>query len=443
MSALRFLTGDPAYYNLMRFGPLTSSSANALFPLANLGDGDPGKMFRFGTAAGDQWLQVDADMLPTGKFDSWSGGAPVGWTKTTTGTGAVTQDSVVRDGASGSSAKLNNGASGTAKISALKTVRAGAKVMFDVRIRNDAATNPSAKLYIQNKTTGLWLKPHPSGGSNPDIWQSLKVEWCSIVGTAGGFAYFGGGIASAGAGSGLFQIEDFLACGGRDTVQLEFTCESVGGAGDVWFDTLNLYPGYDFVSVHGHNAEGIWTTGGPLLVRARRSFDGAAFVTDATLTPLLPSFYTILPETVYGRFFRLDYLGTPNAPVWFGEVVFGQLETALRSNNYGWSTKYIFDQLRFATQGHVQTFKHAQLERRALQLAFQLGALAEFQQMRDQWARRSFGGHYPMVVVPDDSDASMVIHGRVSEEWDVVKHFLATWESDIIVEESGFPSVTA
>lgn len=416
--ALRFVTGDPAYYNVLARGVLTSSSADALFALVNVKDGDPAKPFKFATAGADLWLKIDTSMLVGSNMDFWSIGVPIGWTKSTSGSGTVTEDTVIK--VTGSSAKFfNPGAGNLAKLAQDVTVRAGQRLSLVAKLR--AELGAEGRIQIQNKATGKWL-------NSIGQWQSGSSIFASIMDNTGGVFV---------TQTVTFRVEDFLTVGAETcTLAIALDNNWVGLAGDeLWYDDVYLYPGIEFVSVHGHNLNPVTS----LLVQT--SDDDSAYSTLATLTPRGPSFYGTW-ATTYKRYWRLPYVGTPPATVYYGEVVLGQLDTALRAHLYGWPTRYIFDQVRMETDtGNVQSFKQALLERRAVKLEFQLGAQAQFEQLRDEWARRSFGGLYPMIVVPDDSDASLVIQGRMLDEWEATKHFLTVWGTDVVIAESGFPTV--
>lgn len=416
MSALRFIAGNPAYYNVLARGVLSSSSADALYPLANVKDGDPAKPFMFAATGADLWVKVDTSLLVGSNFDLWSAGSPVGWSKILSGAGTVTQDAVIM--VSGSSAALNQPAGvDIASVFQDVTVRAGDWHKFDAFVRVGAG--PTAEMTIRNLHTGNYLTPTVT-------WSATPQAALTQTNTAGLFA---NKIAT-------FQTEDYGTVG-EDTCTLRITLSQTG-AGLSWFDNAYLYPGVDFFSIHGHNLNA------RIPVVLESSPDDAAWSTQITATSKKPAFAGISAAApTFARYWRVRYSGTPLARIFYGEVVVGQLASALRSHLYGWPTTFIFDQLRMETEnGHVQTFKQAQFERRAVKLEFQVGAQNEFEQLRDAWTRRSFGGHYPMIVVPDDADAALVFQGRMTSELEVLKHFLAVWSTDIVFAESAFPTIT-
>jgi hypothetical protein len=421
--ALRFLTGDPAYYNVLARGTTTSSSADALFPLVNLYDGDPSKPFKYGSAGADLLTKVDAAVGVTGNMNSWSAGAPVGWTKTTSGTGTVTQDSVIRVGASGSSAKFTRvSASDVAQLQEILTVRAGQRFQLQWQIRyGTGPTTANGILKIKNLATGRWL------GADGE-WSDTEVTHASVIPVP--TSDFVSDTVS-------MEIEDFLAVGG-DTCQLQITLRQEG-LGDLWFDEVHLIQYVDFFSIHGHNYA-------PAISLAMAYSDDDSTWTRASLVqPRRSSFYGILAgDQKFHRYWRLRYRGTPLSAIYTGEAVLGQIDTALHAHLYGWETRFIFDQIRTETRaGNVRSHRLAQEERRALKLAFELVGDDEFEQLRDQWARRTYGGHYPMIVIPDDTDPQLVLHGRMTEEWSVIREFHTVRESgDILIAESGLPTVT-
>jgi len=414
MAALRFITGDPAYYNLMARGVLTSSSADALYPLVNVKDGDPSKPFKFGSAGADLEVKVDLSLLVGSNMDVWVASSPTGWTKTTTGSSTVTEDTVIR--VTGSSAAFFV-LGGVAELRQNVVVRAGQKLALDCGVR--VSTGVFGRVFIQNRSTGKWL-------NTSFAWQSAQTHCVRQADTSSGFVFPAVEI----------QVESFLSVG-ADTCQLQITLDQENGSGNVWFDDVYLTPLVDFFSIHGHNQD----PGVPLLFES--SDNNSSWVTKATVAPSKPSFYGRLSALEDHRWWRLKYSGTPLAAIYYGEIILGQVETALRPQLYDWPTRYVFDQIRTETEaGNVRSYKKALDERRAVKLEFNPKAAADVAQLRDEWARRSFGGHYPMIVLPDDTDPSLALHCRMTDEVEIMREFLTVWSTDVVIAESGFPTVT-
>lgn len=419
-SDIRAVTGDPAWYNFLAWATLTSSNENTLYPLTNVKDHDPSSPFQFNTTGNDLEMKLDLTMLTGRDFNTWSGGAPTGWSVFTSGTGSVTQDSVIFDGAGGSSAKLNGGASGTAFVAQARTVRAGWKMYVRVRIR----TTASAVVYLQvrNRRTGKTLDNTMAWVTSPTAIAKTHISGAGAFETVT---------------FGPFTVEDFWTVG-ADTCDLLF----IGGNdqnADAWIDNWDVYPGVDFLSIHGHNVPA------GMVVRARYSDDDSTYATHLTATPRPVAFYA--SGTTEGhRYWKIPYVSDSNIPlstaIYYGEVILAQADT-VPPQRYGWETKFLFPQTRTRTEAGKQTsYKRTLTEVRGLRLSFQPTSETAFKQLRDEWARRTFGGFYPMVMVPDTLDPSgTVLHGRLNDEVDFRRQLNALWDTDITIEESPSPSV--
>jgi hypothetical protein len=121
--------------------------------------------------------------------------------------------------------------------------------------------------------------------------------------------------------------------------------------------------------------------------------------------------------------------------------VLGQSVTLLRNQEYGWRTAFMDPQLRDETDaGEMRASLLTEGQRRRLELSFQYNTTASMQEARDTIVRLTRNGAYPCVIVPDDSNAEVVIFGKLSnpdQTWSVDQDFLAHWSgSRMVFEES-------
>lgn len=412
--SLLYLVG-PKLNHLSRAAAVTNVTGgdDPLFPITNLYDDQPDVPYRFGLNSANCFFKVDIDLFAgTGAFTTWSAGSPSGWTKSTTGTGAVTQLSPGKD-ATGSAVRLNAGAAGTALVFKSVTVRAGEMLKLDDLLAFQVAATGLIGVQIYNNSTAKYLQ---SNGT----WSAVQANFVSS-----------GPTAWATSTTSAFQVEAF---GGANPERPSLTFSiSTSSNANCDVDDVYMYPGVNFGSIHGHNIDSV----SPLIAKSTDNFTVNS-TTVATMTIARPAFYSSFTMT-YARWWGLDLFGTNQAKPYIGEFVLGQAQTAGKAADYGFETSISFPQLRYGTLGrHLHVAGLATDEVRNLHLTFRhtLTMLAE---LKDEWVRRSQGGLYPMIIVPRDTEAA-VYHGRISPDFTHSRLTIDIEDDEVTIEGSPFPT---
>lgn len=410
-----------------------STAADALFPTSNLYDRNPASIFKFGSITASPTLTFDFDPLGgTGDFESWSGGAPVGWTEASTGTGDVTQEAViVNSGAS--SAELTPGASGFAGIYKDITVRSGPEtstgisVQYSLRaaLRGDGGIG-QAQVEVQNLATKKYLKPDGT-------WQTGQI---SVMGRT---------TASWATSEVPFLVEPFSVCLVPE-VTLRILVKNVGLGSTAFADSIDMQPNFNFLSVHGHNIEA------GIVVTVRGSTDNfsASNVLLATCTLAQPSFWAILSalgDPVGGatyRYLRILFTGTQSSSAtWLGEVTVGRALRMATGPLYPFSLNHLDTQIRVAMRWGTQAYGLGQAAVQTFPFTLQPTTVAQWNEYLREVFIRSRGG-IPVTVVPHDASGfTDVIYGRLATE---LPH---EWGAPTVskvsgtIEELPFPFITS
>lgn len=421
MADMRVLVGDPAYYNLLARAALTSSGSDPLFPIGNLADGIPGTIQKYSAIGTDRYGGGDFQQIPNGDFEAAFSGGHVpdgGWISISLGAGNTTRDTAIVYGGSLGSLKCSVGAGGgTGGAAYTITVRAGEKFHLELYTRAGNVNNPTAKVSVYNKRTGKYLQPNGS-------WSKAATILFSETGTV--FV-----LKSIEA-----QVEDYATCR-ADTVPLQVQLYTTSVSGDAYFENVGYWPAVNFAGVFGHNMEP------SLLFRVSGSDDGVNYSpVHIGITPRDPSFWAFNAEE-YHRFWRWIDLGTPSSEAgWKGEVILAQTNTAANHPRMGYETQFTRRLVQNTSRGgEVRSFKESLFEERAVRFSFGMTD-ARYAELRDEWFKRSDGGHFPMVVAPLDTETD-VIHGRIDNSLSVRRSFINYREGDVLITESPFPSVVA
>lgn len=367
---------------------ITPTNEDANFTRGRLVDDNVGSAFRFSTAAATADVLVDLNIVPNGDFESaFVGGLPYssGWSKSAGAT--VTRDTV--NPQTGAGDMQVTGAI-TEYADVILPARSGEAWRFMFSGRGGPVVD-TARIEIRNLATGSYLT---SGGA----WQAAAVDFLNVLGTT-----YGSAAAST-------TIQPFLTCL-QDVVSIRV--RFYAGVTAALYDDCFAWPGFDFMSVHGHTVT-------PFVVPTFRSgTTSAAGTVRATMTPLQPSFYTVLGSVV--RTDRWVMLRCTNAsldasPLWIGELFIGQTTPLLRNPNYGYGEVWDDPQIRQSTPaGRQRVTSRTGGPRVGAELPFAYNSLASWQQARDEIMRRSRGGKYPIVLIPDDTDPEVCIYGRLVE----------------------------
>ena len=420
---MRYIAGADTGNLLARAVLITPAPAlDAILGVGSLYDGRAKTITKFGSLVADSKVTIDLALF-AGAFETWGGGAPAGWTKTTSGTGTVVETVVGAEVRSGSAAKGNKG-SGTAQLSRTITVRVGERLTLDVWLRIAAAGQ--SKVQIYDVLTHKYLT---SGGA----WQT-------------GATYCASEVASTNYVNTVrtFTVEDWQAHQ-ANTTQLRILWEDTGAGGGSDFafvDDLYVYPTWNFCSIHGHNID----AGTAVELRSDTAAFAGAGTLEATLTNRVPSFHAYLSAPVGKRWARVTLVGTNSAIPYLGELVIGYAETAARKIKDGWEVREMESQVRNVSPvGEVFALNRTQFTRRAIRPTFKALSDAQWREGRDDIFRRCRGGANPLVIVPMD-DEDVVLLGRIDDTIAAQRAFRTSGgqllEYDLPVAESPFNSLT-
>jgi hypothetical protein len=377
-------------------------------------------------------IVVDQNLIPGGNLDTWSAGLPSPltgptagpWFTILTGTATALQTSVAGEVVTGSAVKLTAG-TGVAMLAIPLIVRAGETLTVTLALRGDGGNN--ARVQVYNRHSGNYF-------NGVSTWSSSSATFVTAVNIpTSGAAYV--------TGTFTIPVESFLACG-TETPTIELRLASSSAAGIAYFDNVFVWPSSTFLGVFGHNID----PGASLAWYG--SQDGAATTLRTTPPPYKPSFYA--SDAGGQSTVRYQHLVAANTNAgsgtpWMGELVLGQHLALARQANYPIQVTQQFPQLRsYSASGAKRSAPLSLYERRSLQLVFRYGPKSEYQEARDRIFRATMGGHYPSVIVPDDTDPEHVQFGYMSMPWGPVSQWIVNlWDAPLFHEEEPHPIITA
>jgi hypothetical protein len=231
-------------------------------------------------------------------------------------------------------------------------------------------------------------------------------------------------------------MESMSILQGRTEATLRIRCYVTNQAASATFDDIDLFPTVNLLGVFGHN---ICPVVEPLF---QSSPDNSAWTTEATLTPLLPSFYGHLSTPAAKRYTRLKLSGTNVETPWLGELVIGYGEAMTRRPNLGSGFEQSYEQPleeSIAGGGDVWVMTKAQELRRTFAMRFDFQSQTVMDEARREIFQRSQGPRWPIVMVPDSTKTD-IIHGRIDRSWKVSRTFVTYYtDNDLMLLEDPFP----
>lgn len=388
---------------LLAAGNVTVSDEDSSYPKARIWDDIPGRAFKFSTHTTPR-VKVDGNVIQNGNLESWASSSNANnWTES----GTVAQNSTSPHGGT-YDAKLTGS---TSSLTQYATVRPGEPYRLDLWAK--VVTGNTAAVFVNCEQTGLWLQSDGSWGSFAACLTTTSTSYTNLTLN--------------------FTVQSYATLMTEEPRLLVYLYHN-SGSGDVFFDDVALYPGLDFSSIHGHNVTPSWTA------KLQSSDDGSSFTDRATFTKSQSTFWTRLGSTIYARYWRLDLSGgnTSVAKMWIGEWVLGYAKTmtTLYDNSNEAIRRQL--QLRVPTMAGPHVYKLHDTATRTLRLPFHLVSSTDRGEMLEA-IERSALGNYPLVIVPLDTEAP-VIHGRVPEEYRETRLLVAETESEMLIEESPFPT---
>lgn len=384
------------------FGPRhikTVTNENTDYPKSRLGDGQPDKDFRYLSAASSVLARTDGNVITDaagtvdeGKFDTWSGGMAVGWTKGISGTGTITQENtIVR---SGSAIRLEPGGSGTSEATRIVKVKAGWSYHLQSWMRGGSSSGVS-RAEVQLLETKHYLT---SGG----LWQAAAVDWTSENNTG---AYI--------QKDKTFTIPGFAAVGWKDEVSLRLRYYNTVPNGLAYVEDVALWPSaLDLLSMHGHN----WDAGIDMQLYSAGDAAFSSPTSHAALIPItVPAAYILLATPQDFRYWQVTFVGTNQAPGEIGELNLLQSQRPLQDYESPVHWRQSRDnQFSRTPSGKRHSVKRSKFKRRFPTFFYTPESQAQLDDLIAIWDRAD-GGNIPVVIVPN-TDWPIVIQATLPDE---------------------------
>jgi len=385
--------------------PTVTPAADARFPVTNAYDGYPDQPFMFGSIATTATYLIDLNEITDGDmetvFDATTTLPTSAWGKK--GAPTVTRVTGAGNFNSGTAGCRVVGTAGTDYIYFDAPFLTDEGGHFTVSSRRGTNVGENSNVYVQNLQNGKYL-------TNAAVWTLTKTAFQNITGTAF--------VTTASD----FTIEPFSSCGDKHAIMLRIILDGGGAAasGPI-YDDVYIWPGVSLASIHGHNLGGATPSGSAkqpsfysafALVQSDRywafQYEPAGGAGQAIR---MYSGTTTSPATSRGAF----NANNPFEPLWYGELVLAQTFTLTKEPNTPVSYRFVQPQLR-STADRI-AYARSSGPTRILGCSFRYSSLAMFQQARDEIYRRSLGGVYAAVVIPNDSDTEVCIYGRLVDDW--------------------------
>lgn len=449
MTALYLVVGEKP--NILAQGLVTATSEKAGFGKAGLYDDDSSVLYASDSLASAQEIVVDGNQryalaadyvtlveVAQGFEGTWALGAPVGWTKGTTGTGTVTEEtSIVHAGSKAVKFDKENEADASF-IWADFLIPSGWTMSSRVWSRGPSP-NGGTIVRIQDLSNGLYL-----GSGSP--W---GVSVADFVLPTSGSTYTVTAI-----NSGSFVIQP-MSVTKRDRTVIRVLIGMPSGANNAgdhsYVDEFSLFGAPDFLSLHRTNFRPHVT----LTLSRSLQEPGSTTWTPIWTAPGQEDIFTKLAAPSVFRFHKLEFVpaaitaasANVEKPV-IGEMVLSQATNLLRPTQ-GLRTKWTQPQSR-AGRGRFR-FRETAKPHRTLELEFlHTEDVASFVQMRDEIYHRSGGGVFPVTIaMPAESqvpsatptgDSANVVFGVLAEDLEMGKELLPHYRQVLRVEE--FPAPT-
>ena len=372
------------------FGGVPSPAADALFPVANLIDGVPGREFAFASAPLACNVIYDLDKLGTdGGFEAGTLGSL--WLDQSTPNGVVAVVSTGTPNSGTYHAKLNSTASGTAMVTLVKEVKTGRRYRFQLKAKCPSGGSSMVKFIILNVESGKYLQVGGTWGASPVEISTASTTYVAIERN--------------------FAVEGFAALGGKDTCVLWIQIHGVTNVNaDCYIDDARLWPEVDTVAIFGNN---ILPGQVP---QVRFGNDATTFATWlGSLTPLRPAMYTTFATSTQ-RYLQVIFnpsAGSVEGNIRIGELWAGQAFVPPRAVSAVSGAPEVSVSRRQIVSD-FQTFALSDYPVTSLNLPMHLLTGANYKDFRNEIIERSLGSRYPLVIVPDDVlEPDLVVMGKL------------------------------
>jgi hypothetical protein len=389
---------------------VTASSSHPLYPAAYLVDGKSTRPW-IAAAAGTVDTTLAVDLEAGGGLGDYESGITAAGEDRSTGGGSVAEETSIVHGGT-KALKLLAGAGGVGRHVATYEARPGETWRYSAWLRGDGTGAARLRIYIP--LTGKWWVNGAWQSAEGDVAANATTTWTEAAGA--------------------IVLEDYEAHQDRVVVlEVHLVCTTSGQVG--YADDRNLWPAWDFVSLHGHNwppAQGLELAG---------SADGSSWTVLTTGAATRPAAYVYRSSIENYRHVRLRAVGTSPVRLYAGEWWIGGSIAPVERLGELWTAVEERPQLRWRTlAGNVAAASPVTDAPRSLELPLKI--LSDAQRAALQaFVRGTLHGVEQAVLVPYLGDPDVYL-GRMGEahalqRGPTTRHFGAalTWE------ESGFPTV--
>ncbi len=354
---------------------VTPTSEDPLFVRGNLFSQDQGEVFRFNSAGVDDNITIDLSENDNGDFEDWTEiDVPDDWTDESTGTGALSEETII----------VNTG------VSSLKLVGSGASDIAicqqEIKVISGRLYGFSGVTYASSSTVKIQIFCLETGKylTSANVWQTGVANITNNGAAAWTIAIK------------LFTIDNIIDTGKHLlTLRISILAEGTGYA-----DDIALYPNWNFASIHGHNLGSMIT---PEIRKSSDNFVANDVLVSSAIALQWPSFYEILGSTVNARYARLKLVGTNHEPIEISKLVISFITALPQSQQGPYNIDPTISNIIYKSRGgHAYKLALAEYENQSLPLSWILTD-AQFITFRNEIEKRTKLGNSRAVIVPDSA----------------------------------------
>lgn len=388
---------------------VASTSADALFPLANLTTGKPFEIFKFSAAAADVTITYDMNIVVDASFEvgTVANPPPSPW-MVSAGTPTVQTQGAEADGTQ----SLRVNAALEAAYQDIILLQ-GKRYRFEINLFGDGTNN--IEVYFIDLNTGKYKT------------SSSETSW-----TATSTALFTRSTGSW-ATSTQTLIMDSPIDGDSGKSGVRILIKKAAGSGSAYADLAIVYPDVDFAAMIDYNYP---DANACEIHSSTDNFSGSDTTEDTLPAGRFRSYIFFTPvSSTPRRWWRFKFTGTTIETIFVGQPVLGEITTWL-SPRYGSNISYTMPQGGIDTKSlrlPVSLNRDGRLE---IDMDF-VHTSTEYEQALEELIKTSSFGAEPVIFVPD-STRHEIIHGRVSNSNSVSIVANNIYSHGIIIVEDPF-----
>ena len=392
------LAGDGGnFIERLNAARITSSGAHASFPLVNLVDRQPDSPWIDSAAGADRVITVNLNHVWDGQMealaldglsvDGWTftlNGAGTGATATWTTSFSPPEGTRCMNIFTGNAGGATKGGVATAQFYVLR----GTTGRFRSRLQSNGTATIALRFY--DPARGKYLT---SGGA----WTTTPTDFQAT--TSATWVSSGDVLATIEAAPATRYDLDVA------TIQVQIISSTTANINQQ-ADDVRFFPEFDTAALFGHNLD-------VATCELRTSTD--AFAANDVLwnapTIYKPSFYYSNTTKQTASYFRVKFPGTNSAPIGVGELYLGQRLALMRKP--GWPRVRVREDLVRPLPWRAYAISDDPM--REVEFPFDYFG-TEWDEARDRVWARSRNGLHPMVVIPNDTDPTVCIFGRIQRD---------------------------